>query len=190
MNLKDKVVMILTRPVDFFKRAEKDVGQAFGYLALFYLIFVILTLVVSFYTEAVSVVVLKQFNIPVPEQPEMSFRIISTVFAYVMALLFSFIISAILHVYLVIFAGKASYSQTYSMMVHAGTPTMLFGWLPIVSFFAGVWSLVLLILGISEVHKMSRMRATLLILVPLVVFVLVGVLIAMIAAFLVLQALN
>lgn len=185
MNAADRIKMILARPVEYFKklRDEKGIMQAFWYYALFYFIFAALTLVVSYFTEAASVTLFKSFGVPVPENPGFATRLFTMIFSYLFALIFSFIVAGILYIYLRIFGGKADYTQTYNLFIYSGTPTLLFGWIPLMSFFAGIWSLVLLILGTSEVHKMTRLRATLLYLIPLAFFFIIIAIVLAFAAF-------
>ncbi|HSU72676.1 MAG TPA: Yip1 family protein, partial [Candidatus Binatia bacterium] len=144
--------------------------------ALFYFVFVTLTLIVSYFTQPVSLLFLKTLGIPVPMQHSYVMSIITTIISYFLTLIFSFIFVGILYLYVRIFGGKAGYAQTYNLWAYAQMPTLLFGWIPVVSFFAGIWSLLLLIIGTSEVHQMSRMRATLLYLIPLFfVFIVVAI---------------
>jgi hypothetical protein len=180
MTLSDKVSAILTKPTTFFRKLnEKGVGDAFRYLALFYLVFLALTVLISVYTTSVLMGVMQSyFGSSMMASPSMGLRLLFALIGYPFSLLLSFVGAGILYLYLLIFGGKASYSQTYQLAVYAYTPTFLLGWIPLVSVVTGIWSFALLVIGTAEIHKMSRLKAALLYLIP-------GIIIAFLAALLI-----
>ena len=46
-------------------------------------------------------------------------------------------------------------------VLYSATPTVLLGWIPLISFIAVLWSLVLRIIGIRELHEITTGRAVL-----------------------------
>ena len=63
--------------------------------------------------------------------------------------------------------------------IYGQTPTLLLGWIPLVNMLAGLWSLILPIIGLKELHKITTGRAILSLVVMLVV---VGIVMAVVAA--------
>jgi hypothetical protein len=69
--------------------------------------------------------------------------------------------------------------------MYANTPWLLLGWIPYVSAIGALWSLILLILGMKETQELTIGSALLVILVPLVLFLVLVILGAVVIAALV-----
>ncbi len=70
-----------------------------------------------------------------------------------------FIGAAWLHLFVYILGGRRGYFQTLKALTFGSTPAMLFGWIPVIGFLAGIWSLILGIFGIRELQDMTTVRA-------------------------------
>ena len=97
-------------------------------------------------------------------------------------LAFSFLWAGILHVWILIFNGKQDYSKTYQLYVYTRTPRFVFGWIPFVNFFVGIYSLILLIYGTTEVHKIKFRTSALMYIIPYVICLILGLLLIVMAA--------
>ncbi|GAF93275.1 unnamed protein product, partial [marine sediment metagenome] len=103
-------------------------------------------------------------------------------FAYIVSLVSVFVSGVIIFLWAKIFGGKATIEQSIKMYMYAQTPH-LFSWIPFVGGLASIWALLLLIIGTQKVHKMSRLRAALIYLIPsliLVVFIIAIILLIVI----------
>jgi len=69
---------------------------------------------------------------------------------------------------------------TYKALAYSSTPGILLGWIPYVGFLAGIWGLVLAIIGIKEVYKIKTGQAVASVLVIPIVLILIFVIIALI----------
>jgi hypothetical protein len=68
--------------------------------------------------------------------------------------------------------------------MYGSTPGLLFGWIPIIGMIASIWSLVLEVLGIRQLHEITTGKAILAVVMMLVVFIVLAVILAaVIAAF-------
>lgn len=95
-----------------------------------------------------------------------------------------FISGAIVHIGVLIVGGKKGITQTIKAVMYGSTPGMLLGWIPIIGGLAGIWSLVLEILGIRQLQEVTTGRAIIAVIIPLVIIVILIVLLAaVIAAF-------
>jgi len=72
------------------------------------------------------------------------------------------------HVFVLLCGGECGIVQTMKAMMYGSVPALLFGWIPVISVIAAIWSLVLMIIGIRELHKLSTTAAALVILLPMV----------------------
>jgi len=113
--------------------------------------------------------------------------IIMIIAAYIGSLMGTFITAGIYHIIAMIFGARKSYSETYKAFTYASTPFLIIGWVSIllilVHFYAyigaaiiiAVWSLIVLIKGLSKLQEISGKRAAAIVLLPVIV---VGVLVA------------
>jgi hypothetical protein len=91
------------------------------------------------------------------------------------ALVFLFIGAAWLHLWVYLFGGRKGYRETLKALAFGDTPALLLGWIPLVGMLAGIWSLVLFILGVRELQGISTNRALgaviLAVMIPLLIVV-------------------
>lgn len=97
---------------------------------------------------------------------------------FIFAFAGSFAISALfimwLHLWVYILGGRKGIIQTAKAFVYGATPELLLGWIPYISIILLVWSFLLGVLGIRELHEISIARAAvafvIAILIPLLLF--------------------
>lgn len=96
----------------------------------------------------------------------------------------AFINGAILHIGVYIVGGKRGITQTIKALMYGSTPGLLLGWIPIIGFLALIWSLVLEVLGIRQLHELTTGKAIVAVIIPIVIIVILAmVLAAVIASF-------
>jgi hypothetical protein len=102
----------------------------------------------------------------------------------IIAIVGAFIGGAILHIFVYIVGGRRGIAQTIKAGMYGSTPTLLFGWLPIINFIAMIWSLVAEIIGIRQLHELTTGKAILVVILPiLLALILTIALAAFIAVF-------
>jgi len=89
-----------------------------------------------------------------------------------------FIGAAWLHLFVYILGGRRGYLQTLKALTFGSTPAMLFGWIPVIGFLAGIWSLILGIFGIRELQDMTTVRAAIAIILAVLAILLIVIVIA------------
>ena len=83
-----------------------------------------------------------------------------TLFFIVLGIIGVFIVGAWLHLFVYLLGGRQGYGQTVKALMYGSTPLMLIGWIPIIGpVIGGIWSLVLDVLGIRELHQISTAQA-------------------------------
>ena len=82
-----------------------------------------------------------------------------------------FVEGLIIHAFVVLMGGEKGAEQTIKTTMYSSTPFLLLGWIPIVSMFAYIWSIVLLIIGIKETQEMDLGKAIVVVLIPIVLFI-------------------
>lgn len=94
-----------------------------------------------------------------------------------------FITGAIFHIGVYIVGGKNGIEQTIKAVMYGSTPGLLLGWIPIIGGIAGLWSLVLEIVGIRQLQNITTGRAIIAVIIPIaIIFAIVFVFAAAIAA--------
>ncbi len=178
MNVFKVIGAVLTSPTGFFAKIGKgkdNLGFAFGYYALLLLVGTIIGLFMN---------LLLVNLIPIYGQIVAGSAVSlvgSTIFSYILSLAFGFAFAGLLHVWILIFGGENSYVKTYELGAYAGTPSMLFGFIPILGWCGSIWSLILLIIGTQQVHNIERTKAILMYVVPFGILFLLTIIGAIIA---------
>jgi hypothetical protein len=174
----NKIKDVLTDPLVFFDniKEEKGVKKAFIYFAILAFFSTLLAYLVSLVMPAYSIgVIEKMFGITIPTEAIQVPTILTTLMYYVLSLGLAFVVAGLLHLWILLFGGKADYTKSYQLYVYAYTPTYVLGWIPFLGFFAGIYSLILLILGTEKMHGISRRKTILMYVIPAVVFAILAI---------------
>jgi len=171
----------LIRPTETFNKVkEEEIGAALKYFVVWLLIYAVLSAVIF----ATIGNMLGNFS------PLNSLSILGVgtggmaalwlfIILFVLGFIGVFISAGIIHMGVLIVGGKQGYYQTLKAIVYGNTPTYVLGWIPIVIYIAGIWALVLEILGIRELQEVSTGKAVLAVLIPLI---LIGVVLSIVIA--------
>jgi hypothetical protein len=178
MDLFKRIKKILTQPAKFFTdiRKEKGLGNAFVYLSILALFAVVLGSIIGYFMQPFMLSLwTKMLGFELPENIMMQYSFflffIFALIGYGVTLLLSFVWAGILHVWILIFGGKGDYIETFKLSVYSRTPSFILGWIPFVGYVIWIWSLVLLIIGTQKMHQISRLRAILMYLIPVIAFI-------------------
>lgn len=102
----------------------------------------------------------------------------------VLAIASAFIGGVILHIFVYIVGGRKGIVQTIKAGMYGSTPFLLLGWIPVIGFVASIWSLIVEIIGIRQLHELTTGKAILsFVLLIIVAIILAIALAAVIAAF-------
>ncbi len=153
MGIVDKIKIVMAHPSEFFRKIkdEKGLGNASKYLAILSLVYVVPIAVLTAFAVGVSNPFSGVFT--------NLFGVGMVIFLYAISLVSAFVGSGVLHVFARILKGKGNFSATFKAVVYGDTPALLLGWIPLVSIVAGIYSLYLVIKGISVLHSVSMGRA-------------------------------
>ncbi len=111
--------------------------------------------------------------------------IVFFVILFIFQIIGVFISGAIFHIFVFLVGGRKGLTQTIKAVIYGSTPGLLIGWIPLIGIIGGLWSLVLEVLGIRQLHEMTTGRAVLAVVIMLVILgiVVTVLLAAVIAAF-------
>jgi hypothetical protein len=89
----------------------------------------------------------------------------------------AFIGGAILHIFVYIVGGRRGIAQTIKAGMYGSTPSLLFGWIPIIGFIAIIWSLVAEIIGVRQLHELTTGKAILAVILPIILTIVLAVIV-------------
>lgn len=87
----------------------------------------------------------------------------------------------VLHVFAYLVGARKGLEQTLKTVIYGFTPTALLGWIPFVGVIFSIWTLVLEVVGLRELHKLTTGRAVIAVLLPIII---VGVIVMVFLAWL------
>ena len=195
--VSDMKGFLMTPSATFGKTRGKSLGAAYQYYVALLVIFTVLFGIVvvsmgfsSFMTMARQMAVIPIVGgVAAGAVVNFSNFIISLnvffVYLVFLALFIGiFILGLKTHVFVLLMGGEKGVGQTVKTTMYAATPALLFGWIPFVGVIGFIWSLVLLVIGLKENHKMENVNAVLVIIIPIVLcIILIGLGSAVILAF-------
>lgn len=169
MNYFDKIKRILIKPIDFFGgdlKREKGVGKALKFYAIFMFFNLTLALLIALLFKFVT----DAFGLTIYEESTLFYVLIMPAIYFVL-IGFVFIWTGIIHLWVKLFGGREDYTKTFQTLIYSSTPSVLFGWIPLIGDLTGIYSFVLLVIGVSEVHKMSKLKSFLIFFIPMMIFI-------------------
>ena len=155
-TIPDKMRGFLFNPSEsFWKVADEDIRDTLLYFFFIAVIYAFLATVMT----AVQV-----FNHPFLALFGFEFGIDHILLKFLVVVIFSWLValvySLLLHAWVWLIGGRKGIYQTVRSVLYSLTALMLIGWIPDLGPPVGLlWSVVVGILGIQELHAMSRSRA-------------------------------
>lgn len=176
IGVGDKVKGFLFNPIETFKKVrEETLGEGLKYFVIFLFIYSILSAIVitATWNTMWGSIFSSYENIPGFGALFQSGAVVSIFAFFIMFLLFGligiFISGAIIHLGVLLFGGKRGYKETVKVLIYGGTPSYIFGWIPLIGPIFAIWAFILEIFGIRELQDLSTGRALAAILVPILI---------------------
>ncbi|MDP2767295.1 MAG: YIP1 family protein [Candidatus Methanoperedens sp.] len=185
MDFVNKVKGFLTEPSKTFDASKEDtLSDAVQYYAIIVAIYSLLfALLFAFAFSLVgSMMGFGQLGMMTGTGAGIGGAISIFIMLLIFGIIGAFIGGAILHIFVYIVGGRKGIAQTIKAVMYGSTPGLLFGWIPVIGFIASIWSLILEILGIRQLHELTTGRAVLAVLIPVVIMVVLTVVLAAIIA--------
>lgn len=160
---------LLINPTDTLQKLrDEPLGDAFIYfLTITPILVVLLAIVSALELGSMSTV----SAIPISAIFWIGYLIAYILCMYVGCIIGMFISSAILHIFVYFLGGRNGFDQTAKAVIYSYTPAVLLGWIPILGLIGGIWSLVLEILAVRELHEISTGRAVLAVILAILSYI-------------------
>ncbi len=164
MNIFQKLFYVFNNDKNFFKEIKKERFSE----TLIYLLFV-LAIPLVFQTFFVLVGI-------IPDEKNINYLLRN----YVDQFISTFIFVGIFHLLTKLFGGKEGYSQTLKAYVYGFTPSILFSWIPFIGIIGVFYGVYLFVQSLSIIQSISKSKAFLVWLIPILVIIIIFVLAALI----------
>jgi hypothetical protein len=164
-----KAMNFLTHPLEAFKKSrEDDMRSVIRFYFGFLLVNAVLTALVSLTGFGFFGLIRRSLYFHHP------------VIIFFLVLLGGIIgaplVSAWLHLWVYIVGGRKGFSQTLKSVMYGSTPVLLLSWIPLIGIIFYLWSMILTIFGIHELHDIEGDQAAFAVIVATVIIVVIIVL--------------
>jgi len=185
LSIVERIKGFLFSPSDTFDASKEDtLGDALKYFVVILAIFAGIIAVLIAVLFSLFAGMLGMFGVPMmPFGAAMGPLLAVGFFIFVLVggLIGVFIDGLWLHLWVYVVGGRNGVGQTIKAVMYGATPSFLLGWIPIVGIIAGIWALIVGIIGVRQLHELSTGKAVLAVIIaiaiPLIIYV------AIIAAF-------
>lgn len=168
LSLANKIVGFIIRPVETFREARDETVTDAG---IYYLVLLVINAVLT------AIVAYLGIGVARSSPPGIGTFIAGLIGAFIVGLLLLALVSIFLHVGTRVMSGRGDFADSFKSVVYAQTPSMLLGWIPVIGFIIWIWSIVLLVIGVRELHEMDTMKAVIAVVIAVViVFVIAAIL--------------
>jgi len=167
----EKVKGFILNPGETFQKSKADdMETALPYFAILVLINAILSAIVAAILPANLLYAGMPGGVALP---------IMVFFVVLVAeFIFTLVFAAWLHLWVYIVGGRKGIWQTFNAVIYGSTPSLLLGWIPVISILFGLWSVVLWVLGVRDLQELTTGKAivavAIAILIPLVIILILA----------------
>ena len=170
LSIGERIKGFLFSPSETFDASKEDtIGDAFKY-------FVVL---LAIYAVLFSIMVLVAFSAmswmvePWAAMMGLTAGPLLAVAMFVLSLISGiiavFIMGLWMHIWVYATGGRKGVTQTIKALMYGATPSYLLGWIPIVGIIAGIWALIVEIIGIRQLQELSTGKAILAFILAIVI---------------------
>lgn len=189
----DKIKGFMVSPSATFDTVrDEGWGTSYGFYAKLLVLFAVLLAVVVAAVAWAAIgfilglfnAILASFGVPMPI--DVSGLVAMFIGVMAVVLLITVIIGGLIgvligsgwmHIWVYLVGGRKGAGQTIKAMAYGSTPSLLLGWIPFIGFIFGIWSIIVSIIGIRQLHEISTGRAVLAYLLGAIIIPLIIVLI-------------
>ncbi|MFQ6063356.1 MAG: YIP1 family protein [Methanosarcinales archaeon] len=185
MTYLEKVKGFMFSPSESFNRVMPDtLKDAFKYYIVFLIIYAILqsiTLSAFLTTKSLHTSIFGPLMQLIGNDHEAILAIMMFITIMVFGIIGIFITGIWLHFCVYMAGGRMGIEQTIKALMYGITPYFILGWIPVIGIIAGIWSIVVEIIGVQQLHDLSTGKAV--VAYILAIFILIIVYDAIIAMF-------
>nr|QNO53711.1 hypothetical protein ONPGGGGH_00009 [Methanosarcinales archaeon ANME-1 ERB6] len=179
LSIGERIKGFLFSPSDTFDASKEDtVGDALKYFVVILAIFAVLFAILIAVAFSLFAGMFGMLGVPMmPFGAAMGAGLAVGFFIGVLVggIIGVFIDGLWLHLWVYLVGGRNGVGQTIKAVMYGATPSFLLGWIPIVGIIAGIWALIVGIIGVRQLHELSTGKAVLAVIIaiaiPLIIYV-------------------
>ncbi|NQE06639.1 hypothetical protein C5S32_12285 [ANME-1 cluster archaeon GoMg1] len=162
LSTRERIKGFLFSPSKTFDNSKEDtLGDAFKYfvvlLAIYAVLFSIMVLVA--FSAMAWIVGPWAAMLGLTAGPLLAVSML--VLSLIAGIIAVFIMGLWMHIWVYVVGGRKGVTQTIKALMYGATPSYLLGWIPFIGIIAGIWALVVEIIGIRQLHELSTGKAVL-----------------------------
>ena len=162
LSIGERIKGFLFSPSDTFDNSKEDtLGDALKYfvvlLAIYAVLFSIMVLVA--FSAMAWIVGPWAAMLGLTAGPLLAVSML--VLSLIAGIIAVFIMGLWMHIWVYVVGGRKGVTQTIKALMYGATPSYLLGWIPFIGIIAGIWALVVEIIGIRQLHELSTGKAVL-----------------------------
>ncbi|MEN6341139.1 MAG: YIP1 family protein [Methanospirillum sp.] len=177
LSITEKIQGFILRPVETY-RAVRD--ETFGDAITYFVVLLIINAILSAIVGFLGFSAIGMPGGAIAGAGGVGAMIAALIGAVIFGIIGLIVGTILLHIGVVIMGGHGGIMQTFKAVVYGLTPYYLLGWIPIIGALAGIWGLIIEILGIRELHDMTTGRAVIAWVISLVIVIIIVVILAVI----------
>ncbi|RZN39393.1 MAG: hypothetical protein EFT35_03835 [Methanophagales archaeon ANME-1-THS] len=183
LSIVERIKGFLFNPSATFDASKEDrLGDAFTYFVVILAIYAVLIAIIA--AGAFSVIGGMYGMMGVPVMPWGAAMgplvgVLFFVYALVGGIIGVFILGLWLHLWVYLFGGRNGVVQTIKAVIYGETPGLVLGWIPVINIIAGIWALIVWIIGVRQLQELSTGKAVIAVIFALIIpTIIIGALIA------------
>ncbi len=173
LSIGERIKGFLFSPSDTFDASMEDtVGDAFKYYVVILAIYAVLSAIIVAVAFSLFAGILGTFGVrTMTFGAAMGPLVAVGVFVGVLVsgIIGVFIGGLWLHIWVYLVGGRNGIEETIKAVIYGMTPSLLLGWIPVVGFIAGIWALIVEIIGVRQLHELSTGKAVLAVIIAIII---------------------
>ncbi len=157
LSIEERIQGFLFRPSATFDASKEDtIGDAFKYFVVLLAIYAVLFSIMVYYVAFSAMSWIVGPGAAIMGLAAGHIRAVAMlVLTFISGIIAVFIAGLCMHIGVYIVGGRKGVKQTIKALMYGSTPSCLLGWIPFVGIIAGIWALVVKIIGIRQLHELS-----------------------------------
>jgi hypothetical protein len=176
LSMWERIKGFLFSPSATFDASKGDtLGDAFKYFVVFLVIYALLIAIIASAVMSLFAGMFGMFGLmPFGATMGLAAAVFFFIAALIGGIIAIFISGLWLHIWVYLVGGRQGVGKTIIAVLYGETPYLLLGWIPIINFIAVIWTLIVEIIGVRQLHGLTTGKAVLAvilaIIIPLIVF--------------------
>lgn len=173
----DKIKYLVSNPNLFFEKVKRETGIATSLVT--YVIVATFFTVIRYYafTFGQNDTLTKTLSSFIGSSGWVNFLLSSLPFLLLgLSIVGTFFYSGVIQLILMAFKSEGTYKDTYNVYAYSMLPSLVLSGIPFAGLLSTVYSYILLVKGISLVHQVSKGKAVLACLLPIIILILLLIL--------------